>query len=287
MRVLWLGLGNFGRPMAEAVLHAGHDLILPDTGHAQVATAELIELGARALQPGDDVEVCGVCLPLPEDVVEALGALTAYEIPDVVDFTTGHPAAARELGNALRERGIGYVDAPVSGSIDSAARGELTVWAGAREDGVPPAARALLEVTSAHLYYLGEIGQGCAMKLCNQVVHILTMSAIGEGLQLARAAGLDPQLAVESMHTSSADSAMLRRFGPSLVADDFTPRFALALAAKDIRFAHDLAGTVGVDLSHLAQLRADLQERLGLGYGDWNFSSVAAALDRLGDATSR
>ncbi|MDG4829585.1 NAD(P)-dependent oxidoreductase [Solwaraspora sp. WMMD1047] len=282
MRILWIGLGKFGRPMAEALLSRGHDLVLPVGNHARQATEDLLARGATPLGDGDAaLEVCGVCLPTPADVDEAVGGLTAGRVADVVDFTTGNPAAARATAETLAARGIRYVDAPVSGSIDDAGRGALTIWAGARPEQVSPPARGLLEALAADLYYLGEVGQGAAMKLCNQIVHILTMAAIGEGVAFARAAGVDPMVAVRSMMTSSADSAMLRRFGASLVADDHAPKFALALAAKDIRFAVAQAEELGLNLSHLSILRDDLQARLDQGYGAWNFSVVAAPLERL------
>lgn len=281
MRVLWIGLGKFGRPMAESLLRAGHDVLLPATGHAQRATEDLLEVGAAQLHDRDVPDVCGLCLPTPADVDDALAGLVSDRVGHVVDFSTGHPAAARATAAALAARGISYVDAPVSGSVEAARRGELTIWAGTSPTQVSASARELLEALSTHLFYLGGIGQGAAMKLCNQVVHIVTMAAIGEGVSLARAIGVDPRLAIESMTTSSADSAMLRRFGPSLVADDHAPAFALSLAAKDVELAADLSDQFGLDLAHLALVRNALRERLERGYGSWNFSAVGVPIARL------
>lgn len=281
MRVLWSGLGKFGRPMAEWLLRSGHEVLLPASTHARQATAELVAAGARPASATDTADVCGVCLPTPDDVAEVLAPLDRRQVGFVVDFSTGHPSAARAQFASLAERGIRYLDAPVSGSIDKAGRGELTIWAGTDARSTPAPVVELLDALGANVYPMGSVGAGSAMKLVNQVVHCLTMVAVGEGVSLARCAGIDAARAIASMTTSSADSAMLRRFGGSLVEDDFTPQFALRLALKDIRYAAAEATAHGVDLAHLHRLEQDLSELADLGLGEWNFSAVAAGRERV------
>lgn len=205
----------------------------------------------------------------------------------VVDFTTGRPDAARALAADLAGRGVRYVDAPVSGSIAGAREGALIVWVGAAADDVGDASARLVDTLGDNVFHLGAVGLGTAMKLCNQVVHILTVAAIGEGVALARGAGVDPDKAVASMLTSSADSAMLRRFGNAIAEEDFAPEFTLALAAKDLRFANTLSESLGLDLTHPCRALADVRERQNLGLGDLNFTAMEPVARRLGRLTGR
>lgn len=276
VRVLWFGLGRFGRPMAEAVLDAGHTLLLTDTGRARQATAELRSLGAQTYTPGEVVDACATCLPRPEDVDEVIRPL-GPEIPLIVDFSTGLPEASVAQADECARRGIRFVDAPVSGSQQAARRGELTVWAGsAAAAGDHSATLAtLLDAVGANVFYMGRVGDGSAMKLVNQAVHISTVAALGDGLRLAAAQGLDLDVAVRSMSTSSAQSAMLDRFGATIVAGDFSPRFAAELALKDLRFAHRCAESAGAEVHTLPVVLQQLERLVASGNRGDDFTVLA------------
>ncbi|NUT19782.1 MAG: NAD(P)-dependent oxidoreductase [Hamadaea sp.] len=279
MRFIWFGLGRFGLPMAKNLIDRGHDILVPTNGaHGAAAAREALAWGARPTEPATAVDGWLTCLPRPEDVREVLASIDRSQTSLVVDFSTGHPTGARDIASWLHDRDIRYVDSPVSGSPAQAAEGSLTTWAGAPEPERGSVIRGLLEDVAANIFYMGTVGTGSAMKLVNQVVHITNIAALGDGLALARALGVDEQLAVASMQTSSADSAMLRRFGPAIVAHDFSPRFALKLASKDVRFATAEAAQHDVQLDLLRLVADRLMKLEAEGYGESDFSVLASSL---------
>jgi 3-hydroxyisobutyrate dehydrogenase-like beta-hydroxyacid dehydrogenase len=282
MRVLWIGLGHFGRPMAENILDRGQALSLQRSAHARAATDDLLTRGAAIFRTGDVVDICGICVPTPADVEDALASITVSECPLVVDFSTGHPEASRRIARILAQRGIQYIDAPVSGSPEAARVGDLTVWVGSEPNCLVDDATKLLAIIASHIYHMGDVGAGAAMKLTNQIVHISTMASIGEGLAFARSQGLSLEVAVQSMLTSSAESAMLRRFGPSIARGDFATRFALRLALKDICFAEHEAQLKSLQLPNLSALRRILEKLADQGLGETDFSVLADPNRTLG-----
>jgi len=261
--------------MAQNLMARGWELALPSGPHAREATEDLLQAGAIPYTRGDAFDVCGVCLPTPDDVAEAIAQIDLPPGCAVVDFSTGHPRAARQIAARLQSRDVQYIDAPVSGSIDHALAGELTVWAGADRSQVRSDAGDLLDAAAKNVFYMGSAGAGSAMKLVNQIIHISNVAAIGEGLRFAAAQDLDLGLAVTSMTTSSADSAMLRRFGATIAEGNFDVRFALRLALKDVRFADAEAQDLDVDLPNLAAIRARMEQFVGDGHGDLDFSYLA------------
>lgn len=259
--------------MATHLLRSGYDLLIGDPHRAREGTEELRRLGAQSLAPGDSVDVYCTCLPRPSDVAAVIEQM-ALPPPLFIDFSTGAPQAALRMAADLSERGTRYVDAPVSGSIEAAGSGGLTCWVGAAELDHNVLA-ALLRTVAQHIFPMGSVGQGVAAKLVNQVVHISNMAVLGEGLALGRDLGLDPAILVDSLSHASADSAMVRRFGATIVANNFTPRFRQELALKDIQqaIATGCAGGTGTIVAIVAERLRRLGEVSGPGI---DFSALAA-----------
>ncbi len=167
----------------------------------------------------------------------------------VVDCSTVAPGATAELALRLAERGVGFVDAPVSGGSEGAVRGTLTVFAGGAPEHVEKA-RQVLEPFSGKITHLGPAGSGQLGKAVNQVMIAGTYASVGEGIALAQAAGLPLDALVAALSGGAAASWVLENRSANMIADDYPLGFKLALHRKDLGIALDAAADLGLDLAY-------------------------------------
>lgn len=254
VKVLAYGLGKMGEPIVRR-LHAGGHAVVVDNGsaHDVAAKAQLIRAGvAQELRQPDRIDAILFCLPDLRDVQEAalrLGMLPINSclLPDmlipVLDFTThtssGSVLVAADL-ETLDPR-LRYIDCPVSGSLNDALGGTLTIMVGggARETH-PKGATDLLTSLGETIVYCGNTGDGQKYKLLNQLVHILNIGALYAGHLFIESNRLDPSLAFEVLTHSSANSVMLQRFGEDILhrtTGRSKATFRADLARKDFRYA--------------------------------------------------
>jgi 3-hydroxyisobutyrate dehydrogenase len=217
MTVGFVGLGNIGQPMTRALLRAGEDVAVLDTA-AEKAEPCLAE-GARAVSRPQDLADCtAVALAVPDDdAVEAvlcgsglLAALASDAI--VIVHSTILPATARRLAAVAGDRGIGLLDAPVSGGAERALAGELTVMVGG-EAAVVERARPLLDAVGSDVRHVGPSGAGSAVKLANQLMMLSALAGAYEALDLARAYDVDERVVLDTVATSTGDSWVARNWG--------------------------------------------------------------------------
>lgn len=251
----------------------------------------------RAAGPGDlgaRSDVLLLCVSDTPDVQEIMfgpdGALDRMEPGSVVvDHSTISPTATEIMAGRAAERGVSWVDAPVSGGSEGAQRGTLAVMAGGSADALDRV-RPILDAYSKSVVHVGERpGSGQMAKAVNQVLVVLNALAASEALLLADAAGLDPATTLAAVEGGAAGSWMLSNRGPQMIARDWSPGFTIDLQQKDLRIALEAADHYGVPMPGVAlvfQLYRALQER-GLG-GEGNHALVRAleemAGKRLGSA---
>lgn len=184
----------------------------------------------------------------------------------VVDMSTNSPDWARKFAERLAERGIEFLDAPVTGGQRGAEEGTLTVMVGGRED----LFQRLLPVFKAfakEVIYAGPVGYGQAMKLVNQVVISLNTIAMVEGLRLAEALGLDVEKVARLLTVGAARSGSIELYLPKLLKGDLSPGFKAAHLKKDLAYAMEIANRKGLSLPASA-LALELYKRMvekGLG----------------------
>jgi len=184
----------------------------------------------------------------------------------VVDMSTNSPDWARKFAERLAERGIDFLDAPVTGGQRGAEEGTLTVMVGGRED----LFQRLLPVFKAfakEVIYAGPVGYGQAMKLVNQVVISLNTIAMVEGLRLAEALGLDVEKVARLLTVGAARSGSIELYLPKLLKGDLSPGFKAAHLKKDLAYAMEIANRKGLSLPASA-LALELYKRMvekGLG----------------------
>jgi 2-hydroxy-3-oxopropionate reductase len=200
-RVGFVGLGIMGGPMARNLVRAGHELVLHNRTRrkaeelAAEGGAEVADSPAEVARKG---AVTITMLPGPPEVEEAVTGETgllegAAEGSLIVDMSTSSPALARELARTARERGVGMLDAPVSGGDVGATEGTLSIMVGGEEQDFERA-KPLFEALGKTVTHVGPVGAGQVTKAANQVVVALTIEAISEALVLASAgrSGEDP-----------------------------------------------------------------------------------------------
>lgn len=263
----WYGLGAFGLPLACRAVDCGYQVV-PVRGRGRVA--EFVAAGGSVgdAVPGE-CEVVVLCLP---DASAVKGAVEdVHGAAYVVDFSSHDPRSARELAATLAEKGVGYVDCPVSGSVEMARTGRLTGFAGAQAEDLPAKVVELVEQLCQNLFWMGAVGQGQALKLVNQVVHIGNVVVLGEGLALAKTLGVPLSTAVEALKASSGSSRMVERFGQQMADGVYPRQFSARLAGKDIGNA--LRECPDLPVATLAHAR--LNDVITSGHGEDNFTRLA------------
>jgi 3-hydroxyisobutyrate dehydrogenase/putative dehydrogenase len=213
------------------------------------------------------------------------GGLAAAMAPGavVVLMSTVGPAAARTLGDGLREVGIDLVDAPVSGGAAGAEAGTLAIMAGGPQAAFERA-RPLLEALGGFVRRFGERpGDGQSIKLVNQLLCGVHLAAAGEALAFAEALGLSAAATLELVTQSSAASFMLSERGPRMIASDFDrPRGALALFAKDLELVDAAARERGFAAPLAAAAEAAFAAGVAAGFGELDDAAIIEVRRGLG-----
>src|SRR4051794_34476545 len=291
-RVAFLGLGIMGMPMAANLAKAGFELsVWNRTREKAEQFAE--EHGApAAATPREAAEGAGVAvtmLPDAPEVEEVLfggpdGAIEGLEEGAlVIDMSTIAPSASREIAGRLAEQGIGFVDAPVTGSRPKAESGTLTIMAGGSEEDLARA-MPLFEAMGERVVHVGPQGHGAMAKVIANTVTAINAAAIAEALTMARAAGLDLQRFLEVARAGSSGSTMLELKGEPMVKHDFEPLFRLDHMLKDVRHCIAEAKALGIELS-LAQVAERLYAAAAeQGHGDEDFAAVVAVAEEAASA---
>jgi 2-hydroxy-3-oxopropionate reductase len=283
----FVGLGIMGGGMARNLLARGHRVVAWNRSPGRLEP--IIAAGALAATSPADVarqaDVVMICVSDTPDVEQVV--LGEDGIGEglrqgglVVDHSTISPAATRSLATAVGERGGRWLDAPVSGGSEGAARGTLSIMVGGDARDLERA-RPLLEAYGSTITHLGPVGSGQMAKLVNQALVVVTQLAVSEGLLLAEAGGLDLTATLEAVTGGAAGSWMLANRGPQMVDRDWRPGFTIDLQQKDLRLVLEAADELGVPLpgtSLVFQLYRALQRR---GLGSEGNHALVKALEEL------
>ena len=264
--VAFLGLGAIGRPMA-ARLAAAPDISLAVWNRtAERARTFAAATGARhAATPADaarGVDVAITCFPVSADVDAVLDGAEGLlaGLPRgalLVDCTSGDPATSRRIAARLAERGIGFLDAPVSGGTIGAEQGTLTVMVGG-DAALLERARPVLETFGAKIVHCGAVGAGDALKSVNNALLAIHVWSTAEGLAALMKAGVSADVALDVINASSGRSnASMNLFPERVLTRAFPRTFRLALLDKDVGIAAAVAREQHVP-APLLQLAADL-----------------------------
>lgn len=275
-RVGFIGLGLMGKSMARNLMAAGYDLTVHN--RSREAVDELVSEGATAADGPEEAaaasDIVITMLPDSPDVEKVVGGEGG--ILDglrrgglIVDMSTISAGVTESLAEAARERGAGYVDAPVSGGDVGARDGTLSIMAGGSEEDCARA-RPLFEVMGGTIVHVGEAGTGQVVKSCNQIVVGLTIGAVSEALVLGSKAGVAPEKILEVLGGGLAGNKLMEAKREKLLSHEFPPGFRAELHHKDLGIALAAGREYGVPLPGTAlvdQLFAVMEQR-GLGAED-------------------
>ena len=255
MIVAFLGLGAIGAPMARH-LSAGPFSLRVWNRSADKAAAFVAQHGAvHASTPAAaarDADVIITCFPVSRDVEGLLdgpdGLLaTLRKGTTLVDCTSGDPATSQRIAARLAERGIGFLDAPVSGGVVGAEAGALTVMVGG-DAATLEAVRPALEAFGKRIVHCGPVGAGDAVKAVNNALLAQHIIGTAEGLMALEKAGVSPEVALDVINASSGRSNASMNLFPERVLTNAYPRtFRLALLDKDVGIAVEIARDMGVN----------------------------------------
>lgn len=255
-----IGLGLMGGPMAQNLLHAGFPLVVWNRTRAKAD--DLVREGATlAADPREVAAQCDVLVtivsdpPALEEVLfgapgakEKSGALDGLRPGSaLVDSSTVSPELARRVARACAERGIDFLDAPVTGGTWGAKKGELVFMVGGQAE-VLERVKPILEAMGKKFFLLGPNGAGQTVKLAMNLLLALQVDALAESLALVTAAGLQPERLIEVLQSSMGRSALLDVKAPMILKNEFPASFPLRLMHKDVRLALELAREHGIAL---------------------------------------
>ena len=255
MKLGYIGVGLMGKPMVLRLLAAGHEVAV--WNRSRDKHLAVVEKGAKAAAtPADvarDSEIVMMCVTdqkAAEDVLFSSQGVAEGGKKGllVVDFSSIAPASARDFANRLKAKGIGIVDAPVSGGVPGAEKGTLVVMAGGSPEDVERV-RPIVMHLAQRFTRMGDAGAGQVTKLCNQVIVGNLFPVLAEAIRLAEAAGVDAKLLPEALKGGFADSLPLQIFGARMAARNFDPPLAAsAIVLKDLKNAAAVAKEFGVPL---------------------------------------
>ncbi|MDR7344547.1 2-hydroxy-3-oxopropionate reductase [Pantoea alhagi] len=287
MKVGFIGLGIMGKPMSKNLVKAGYSLVVRD--FSEQNEAELIELGAAtAKTPKAVAEQCDVIvtmLPNSPHVKEvALGENGIIEGAKpgtvLIDMSSIAPLASREIHDALAEKGIKMLDAPVSGGEPKAIDGTLSVMVGG-DKAVFDRYYDLMKAMAGSVVHTGDIGAGNVTKLANQVIVALNIAAMSEALSLATKAGVNPDLVYQAIRGGLAGSTVLDAKAPMVMDRNFKPGFRIDLHIKDLSNALDTSHGVGAQLPLTAAVMEMMQALKADGMGTSDHSALACYYEKL------
>jgi 3-hydroxyisobutyrate dehydrogenase-like beta-hydroxyacid dehydrogenase len=275
-----------GWPMAANLAKAGFELSVWNRTHEK-AERFAEEHGAQAAPtPAEAAEEAAIAITMVPDapqVEEVLfgerGAAKGLEEGALaIDMSTIAPSATRKIAARLAEEGIGFVDAPVTGSRPKAESGTLTIMAGGSDELVAEA-MPLFEAMGERVVHVGPQSHGAMAKVIANTVTAINAAAIAEALTMARTAGLDLQRFLEVARAGSSGSTMLELKGEPMIEHDFEPLFRLDHILKDVRHCLAEAKALGIEL-RLAQVAERLYAQAAeQGHGDEDFAAVVVVAE--------
>jgi 3-hydroxyisobutyrate dehydrogenase-like beta-hydroxyacid dehydrogenase len=285
-RVAFIGLGIMGEPMAANLARAGFELRVwnrTPSRAAEFATRYGAHQSATPAEAADGADVLITMVPDGPEVEEVLlGARGAAEGLRrgclAIDMSTIAPRDSVRIGEYLQNEGIGFLDAPVTGSRPKAEDGTLTIMAGGSEMDFERA-RPVLEAMGKLVVHVGPQGHGSVVKLLNNTTAAVNALAVAEALVAAQKAGVDADKLRQVMGAGSGGSAMLDLKAGPMLEHDFEPLFKLAHMLKDVRHCLREAERLGARMKLGAAAEADYSRADRKGLGEQDFAAVVEVVE--------
>ena len=288
MKVGFIGLGIMGRPMAKNMLKAGVELLVSDL--SKEAVADVVAAGAKEASYAEIGEQCErIIIMVPSGAISKSilfaenGVASAIKAGSVVcDMSSVTPVESQECYKGLKEKGVGFVDAPVSGGEPGAVAGTLAIMAGGDKEDFD-AMKEYFDILGSSALLIGGSGSGSVTKLANQVIVNNTIAVVSEAFVLAAKAGADPQKVYEAIRGGLAGSAVLDAKIPMIVERNFKPGGPIRINHKDIKNVVNTAHSIDVPIPYTAQLYEILQSLKVHGHMEDDHGGIVQYFEKLAD----
>jgi 3-hydroxyisobutyrate dehydrogenase len=285
-RITFLGLGLMGAAMARRLLDHGFELTVWNRNAARAEP--LVARGARlAATPAEAARGADAVIAMIADDEASRsvwlgesGALAAMDRGALaIDSSTLTVEWMRELGVAAESRGVGFLDAPVTGSKPQAEAGALNFLVGG-EAATVERARPLFAAMGRGHVHVGPSGGGALLKLINNFMCGVQLASLGEAVGMAQRSGLDVKLAAEVLAAGSPGSPIVKMVVERMVARDYTPNFVVSLMVKDLTYAMRTFAAEGIELADARAARDRFSDAAAAGYHDRDIAAVVEPLRR-------
>jgi 3-hydroxyisobutyrate dehydrogenase len=278
MRTGFIGLGAMGASMARNLHRAG---LLAGVWNRSPAKAQQLaaELGctaaASAAALAQDCEALVICVSADEDVLAVIAAIAPALRAGalVIDCSTVSADTARAAAAQLSPRGVDFLDAPVSGGVEGAARATLAIMVGGAA-AVLKRARPVLQAMGATITHFGAQGAGQAAKATNQIMVAGIIRADAEALAFAAAQGLELDKVIDTLGRGAAANWYLSNRGPYMQRGEYPPGFRVRLHHKDLNICRAMAQAAGARLPVIEETLRDYAQLIAAGHGDEDISSI-------------
>lgn len=291
-KVAFLGLGIMGSRMAANLCRAGFEVHAWNRTRARAEELAAAHGAVVADSPAAAAEAAGIAITMVVDAPQveevlfaadgAAGGLAAAAAAGrgglAIDMSTIAPTASRTIAARLAAEGVGFLDAPVTGSRPKAEDATLTIMAGGEEEAFARA-RPLFEAMGHLVLHVGPHGHGSTVKLINNTLAAVNTAAAAEGLALGRRAGIDLDKLLQVVGAGSGASAMLELKARPMIEHDWDPLFKLGHMLKDVRHCLAEAEALGVRLEVARAAEGLYGAAEGAGHYDADFAAVATAVE--------
>ncbi len=275
----FIGVGAMGGGLARNLIRAGQEVLVYDL--SLEAIQRTLDVGtsvkaAKNVKELADADVVFTSLPLPKHLEEVMmgeaGLLNAMKPGSTyIDVSTIDPQTARKLSDAAEAKGINFLECPLGKTPAQAEKAEEPIFVGGKKD-VYEKMKEVLNIVGSPVYFMGEVEASTALKLISNLIGMTNLAVLAEGIRIGEKAGIEPKFLLELLDDTGAKSFQMDIRGPWIAEGDFSSRFGLDLALKDVRLGCEMAQAWGNDsktmkiaLDYFKQASAE-----GLGKEDCN-----------------
>lgn len=263
-----------GAPMAKHLIAAGHEVTVWNrTASKMAGFSGCAAPDLSTLAKGKELVI--LCVGRSEDVTDVVSQIEPDMAPGslIVDHSTISPSVAIETATRLESKGIGFLDAPVTGGSMGANAGTLTIFCGGRVTDFQKA-EPVLEAFAKRVAHVGPSGAGQKMKVANQIAVGGALIALCESLAYASKSGLDLKTTRELLSGGAAGSWAFENYGPKILNQDWTPGFSIKNQMKDFGYCRESAAEVGAQIPCTELVEHLLQQLLDEGHGEWTTAAL-------------
>ena len=286
-KIGFIGLGIMGKPMAKNLIKAGYSLIVWNRTSSKMR--ELIELGAKsASSPKEVAKESDVVITMLTDSpdVEAviLGPSGVIEGAKkgliAIDMSTISPVVTKRVAGKLADKGVEMLDAPVTGGEIGAINASLSIMVGGNEK-VFEKCFPILQSLGKRVTFMGTHGNGQVAKLCNQIMCVMNIQGVCEGLALGAKAGIDLNKLIDVLTGGAANSWQLANLGPKIVGGDLEPGFKMKTQQKDLRLVLEAASEFNLPLPGTAIVNQIFRIVEAEGLGEKGTQAAIKAMEKI------